>query len=214
MAKSKAERAKELRFHCSIEWHLISLGATAIAVYNLAYRVAKKSGVFSGSTVEVGKYFGARRQTIGDAFAQLEALGFVEEITNGKSDGESNTYRVLSHKEWAAKHPGQCCEKVEFPFGHDELGKQLYAASGGKVMFRDFQMANYKKTGQTDEQIVQRWKDFLATNQTDFADKKWRKSAGYHFWQHLKFILNLEFPDSENQIPRSDSSDSEDALVA
>jgi len=34
-------------------------------------------------------------------------------------------------------------------------------------------------------------------NEANWADKKWRKGADFHCWNHLKFILDLEFPDSD-----------------
>jgi hypothetical protein len=197
----RKERAKETHFHCTAEWHLIDLGATAMAVYNLAYRVSKASGIFSGSQIQVGTYYGRRRQSIGEALDQLEKLGFVVKLSSGKYDGESNTYSVVDHREWAKRHAGQCCEKSELPWGHVQLGKQLYAASGCRVKFGDFQITNYKNTGLSDEAIVAHWREFTERNREfhrinddDFSDKKWRKSAPFYFWEHLQMVCD---PDSQ-----------------
>ena len=77
-------------------------------------------------------------------------------------------YRPVSHKEWAAIHPGKCAVKESFPWSGedgDKLGVSLWNASGGKVKFQPFQLKALRNTGLTDDEILAAFEVLVAAEQ-------------------------------------------------
>jgi hypothetical protein len=169
-------------YHCCAEWHLARLHSpTAALVYPFALRLSKTSRKFACSAVSVGEFFGLDRKTILRAYRQLTDKGFFELVESGAFD--VNIYRVLLHKEWAAKYPGQCAKKIEFPWAGegDLLGRRLYAASGGKVKFKPFQIVGYRNTGLKEDKIVALFEEFLPE-----SGRFRSKNVGFQFLKYLK----------------------------
>ena len=173
-------------FHCSGEYHLLKYGGLTLAVYNLMYRVAKKSGKFMGSAPSIARYFGVNERSVDRALDNLEEMGFIILLKSGQATFESNVYKVLSHAEWALAHPDHCAQKESFPWTGegDPLGQRLYVLSGCRIRLREFQVRNYRKTGLSEDRIAAEWERFLEQNANQ--PKRWRKSAGFHFWEYLK----------------------------
>ena len=174
-------------YHCSAECHLAKFGLATVLTYSLAYRLSKKSGRFTGSAERVGLYFGMDEKTIDRAFANLLKVGFFERIESGQAKFETSIYEVLTHADWADTHHGECREKEEFTWSKgDPLGRELFTLSDGRVKFKEFQIQSYRKLGFTIDQIISHWADFLNENPLSEKPKTWRKSAGYHFYEHMK----------------------------
>jgi hypothetical protein len=186
----------ETEFYCAVEHHLGRFGIV-LAVYLLAYRVSKKSEQFSASAESVATFLGVRRETVARAFKTLVALGFFILLESGKSRFEPNVYYVVSHKLWADAHSGQCCEKTAFPWSDgDRLGRDLHALSASRIRFKDFQLANYRKLGFDDSEIVESFKSFLKSKNSASGKRTWRKSAAVEFWKHLQANANARVSSS------------------
>jgi len=170
-------------FHCCAEWHLAKLSSPSAAfVYPFALRISKNSGKFACSATSVGAFFGKHRTTILRAYHELTNVGLFELLEYGKFD--VNIYKVLKHDAWALKHPGLCTRKVEFPWTGegDALGQNLWAASGCRVKFKEFQVAACRKTGLREETIVSLFTEWLE------GVGKFRRSRNvpFHFLMFLK----------------------------
>lgn len=182
----------QAEFHCCAEWHLRQSDSVAVlCVYHNAYRLSRNSGVYSAAQGTVAKFFSMNRSTVAQATKWLVDHGFFELISSGKENWESNTYRVLGHREWAAKYPGHCCEKISFGWEQTELGKQLYAASGQRVKFKQFEIQNYRSLGLANEIVLDSFTIFRDENPWLFEHKRFRKRVGSEFWKYLKFICRL-----------------------
>jgi hypothetical protein len=127
-------------FHCSPEFHLKDLSPICALVYPFALRVSKKSDRFAYSATLVARHFGYHPRRVQMAYRELTAAGFFVELEKGLF--EPNVYKVLTHKEWAVSHPNACAIKETMPWegDTDPLGRELYAISGGRAKFRDFQV--------------------------------------------------------------------------
>lgn len=148
---------------CSSEFHLSKLNSKySPLIYSTGYRLSKKSGKFFCSALSLAGYFGCHRNTIYAGLKELTSSGFFQILY--KQTFDVTIYAVLSHTEWANLHPNECAEKLEFPWSpeDDALGKQLYAASGGKIKLLPHHPKLLRKTGLTDEQIVSRFDGLLA----------------------------------------------------
>ena len=170
-------------FHCCPEWHLAKLKSpTGALIYPFAHRLSRRSHKFSCSSETVGEFFGRDRKTVLRAFGELCKVGFFELIEKGRFD--VNVYRVLSHTEWAAKNPGKCAQKVQYPWTGegDKLGQRLYAASGTRVKFRSYQVAAFRNTGLDEETIVSLFETFRSGIGQDLKPK----NVGYRFLEFLR----------------------------
>jgi hypothetical protein len=170
-------------FHCCAERHLAQFKSpTAALVYPFALRISKKTGTFSCSAISVGKFLNLHRTTILRAYKELTEFGFFELVYYGQFD--TNVYAVLKHEEWAAKHPGQCVKKIEFPWTGegDPLGQQLWVASGCRVKFKEFQVTGFRKTGLPEDTIVALFKEF----RSGIGRNRKPKNVPYHFLQFLR----------------------------
>jgi hypothetical protein len=156
------------RYHCSPEWHLAQLRNTPFAglLYSFALRISKQTHLFHGSVLGIAEYFGVSRWKVQRAIASLVQLEFFVPVA--REVFAPSTYRVISHNEWAADHPGQCAVKETLPWSAeegDELGVRLWNASGGKVKYQAYQLTALRKTGLTDDEIVKEFETFVAAEQ-------------------------------------------------
>lgn len=169
MALNENNNSMESFYHCSAEWHLWQLKDSkgrrtrfAAVLYTFAYHLSKGSGVFYASAVRIAEHFGISKWTVLRAMEALTAAGFF--VLINKEFFQSSIYRVVSHEEWAKVHPARCVVKVEYPWSDeigDELGVQLYTKSGGRVKWFPNILGALRKTGLTDEQIVQEFECFF-----------------------------------------------------
>lgn len=142
-------------YFCTIEWHLAQLGPCARIIYPFAFRISKTSKKFFCSAVRMATHFGYEERQIRRALEQLKGAGFF--VLKSERPFESSVYRVLSHKEWAKQHPDKCAEKIAFPWsteGGDELGRRLYAVSGGQVKLLAHQVRWLRNTNLPEDTIV------------------------------------------------------------
>ena len=134
----------------------------AAPLYGLACKLAHESGKFLASSERLGPYFGASQKSIDRAKKQLKNAGWFEQIQQGYF--EPNVYTVVRrHEDWAAKHPGQCCVKTEFPWTleNDKLGQGIFMASGGRLQPKSYQMNVIRKEiALSDERILQEFEEW------------------------------------------------------
>jgi hypothetical protein len=157
--ETRKRRMEDSPFHCFEQWHLANLKPACALVYPLLYKIAKPVRVGAGderrlfyaSVENLALYFGKNRSTIDRAIKDLIKHSFLEKIKQVKF--QPTQYRVVSHEEWASRHPGQCAEMLQFPYSGeiDTLGQTLFTISGGTVKFNRFQVNNIRKLGIRDE---------------------------------------------------------------
>jgi hypothetical protein len=103
-----------------------------------------------------------------------------------------NVYKVISHTEWAAANPGQCAEKIVFPWSSekgDQLGVRLYNLSGSRITMAPHKLAALRKTGLNDDAIVNAFERFMQA-EVDLrkrrgSEGKWR-AVQYRFLRYLQ----------------------------
>jgi hypothetical protein len=173
-------------YHCCAEWHLAILSPSCRLVYPFAFRISKTSGRFSCSATNVARFFRCDERTIRRAYKELEKLGFFVLIERGLF--EPHVYKVLSHKEWSQEHPSECTQKEVFPWTGegDKLGQALWAASGCKMRFKDYQMIFIRSLGVPEDQILAEFTEFWSTHTHYPKFKRHRRLLAGHFVMHLK----------------------------
>jgi hypothetical protein len=175
------------RLHCSAEWHIEkNCPSPAASIYNIAFRVAAKSGRWTVSYPTLAEYFHTSERTIGRAVHGLRDLGFFTLLASEK--GRKVTYHPVHHKVWEQTHPGQCLEKIETPvyWEKDPLGQALFAQCDGRItFFYKNVLTGMRKTGLTDAEIVAAMKTFRQLDKPP-AGQPWTKGFVGRFMHHLK----------------------------
>lgn len=95
-------------FHCEECCHLTP---TECVILWVMQRVAHKTRVFCGSIESIATHVRCSPSHAHRALKSLAESGFIERLRRDY-DG-TVSYRPLSHEEWAAKNPGQCCQKLD-----------------------------------------------------------------------------------------------------
>ena len=182
-------------FHCGTEVHLARLHWLCLPTYLLALRISRGSGKFVAHVQALADHFSSSRTQIWEAIKALKESGFFVLTRSGHGEVicEASEYKVLTHKEWTAKHPSQCREKFELGYADKEatdlLGRQLYAISGAyQIRFRSKRVAWYRKQLPLQDMDIEaefrEWfPQYVALQKTD--SKKWRTNADYAFGEHL-----------------------------
>lgn len=154
--------APETAFYCNATWHLVRLSRISQSVYSLACVVAKKSGLFSASAKNVADFLGYEEKQVRRGSKELEEVGFFE--FESAKEFDTNVYRVLTHKQWAAKHPNKCAAKQDFGWHNpgDPLAPQLYAVSGRRKKFKEYQMRLLRKTNLQGTVLLQEFERFVS----------------------------------------------------
>lgn len=191
-------------FHCSAEWHLRQMKSNFAAIlYSWARRLTRNSGVFSASVTSVSHYFGVDRKTVLRALGELTRLGLFE--LKRRARFRPNVYRIIDHKEWAARHPGLCVEKAALPWDGegDPLGRQLFAISGQRVKFLPNQMTGLRRLGFSDPEITELFRSFIG--EANYPDSEWSR-AYYEFYARLKNLAearasSTEYRSESHRIP-------------
>jgi hypothetical protein len=166
---SVRQRMEDSPFFCSEYFHLAELSPVCALIYGLAYRISKSSrmrdrggpkGTLHCSAESLAIYFDRHVATVRSSLKELVKLGFFELLNAGKF--RPNVYRVLSHDEWAEKHPGRCATKLTFPYSaeSDELGQALWNISGGLVTFKAFQVRNLRRLGLAPERVIELFAEY------------------------------------------------------
>jgi hypothetical protein len=152
---------RETAYHCTATWHLARMSKAAGLIYSLACVISKISHQFFCSAPNLAQYLDYERRQIYRALRELETARFLELISS--RNFQTNVYRVVLHAEWAEKHPGKCATKQTFVWEAegDELGRQMYALSGGRYRFREHEVKILRKTGLTEKDILAEWQDFI-----------------------------------------------------
>ena len=183
-ASPAAETAS--RFHCSAEWHFsrFTSSRAAALIHPWALRISKNTGKFSVSATQAANHFNISRSTASRAYTELHESGFFKLLEYGQFD--SNVYEVLTHKEWCKAYPDQCVIREELPWTaeNDPLGSQLWAVSGGKVKFKQFQIDLYRQFSLPDNEIVAVFKEWRE------GVGRWRQARNVpkHFLKHLRVL--------------------------
>jgi hypothetical protein len=147
--------------------------------------LARKTGVFSASAEHVAPYCAVERKTVLRALDELRDAGWFE--LQRSEPFKPNVYRIVEHKEWAKRHPGQCVVKDVMPWDGegDALGRQLFAISGQRVTFFPNQATGLRALGFSDERIIEAFRTFI--DGADYKGKEW-KHASFDFHAHLKTL--------------------------
>lgn len=172
----------ESSLYCSAERHLAKLDNFAAVIHSLALRISSENeNQFSATITTLASYFEVDYTTIWRAIQALRENGWFKVLK--EEPGRPVVYRVRTHKEWAAKHPNQCSEKIEFPFKTDDaLGVALYAACNRRVKFFPNRLKALRATGFDDKELLTEWRKYLTAENP--SGKKWNAIPG-------KFILHL-----------------------
>jgi hypothetical protein len=118
-----------------------------------------------------------------DAFQLGVRLGWLKKI-DGSNPFKSKDYVIVSHKDWAEAHPGQCLVGELLPWDgedHDKLAQTLWKLSFGKCRWQFNMLAAVRSTGMTDEQIIRAWDSWFSALKEKPKDRKG--------WKRLPFIF-------------------------
>jgi DNA-binding transcriptional ArsR family regulator len=155
-----AVEEKETAYHCTATWHLARMTKAASLIYSLACVISKDSGQFFCSAPNLAQYLGYERKQIYRGLRELEDAGFLELLRS--QSFQSSVYRVVLHKEWAESNPESCASKHKFPWDGegDELGRKMFAISGGRHRFLTYQIGILRKSGISEAIILEEWQKF------------------------------------------------------
>lgn len=173
--------------YCSAEWHIEKhCPSPASSIYNIAYRVASKSGRFSVSYPRLAEYFHTSERSIRRAVHGLRDIGFFTLLA--KEAGRKCTYQPIQHNAWKLQHGDQCLEKVATPdyWEKDLLGQALFVQCDGRISFfyRNV-LTGMRNTGLSDLEIVERMKKFRTIDKPP-AGQSWTKGFVGRFMAYLK----------------------------
>lgn len=121
----------------------------------------EENAEFWASAQQLAEYLGYSEKQIRRGRDELAEIGFFELIR--ERDFGTTIYRVLTHKQWAEHHPGQCAKKVAMPWEGegDPLGQKLYAASAGEKKLREHQTLLLRRTEIPEDVIIDEFRTFL-----------------------------------------------------
>jgi biotin operon repressor len=153
---------KETAYHCTATWHFARMTRAAELIYSLACVISKQSHNFFCSAPNLATYLGYERRQIYRGLQELEDHGFFE--VKSRQSFHATVYRVVLHHEWAEKHPGCCATKQAFPWDGegDELGRKLFALSGGRHRFVEYEIKMLRSSLLSEGIILAEWEDFIS----------------------------------------------------
>lgn len=173
--------------YCSAEWHIEQhCPKLASSIYNLAFRVAAKSGRFSVSYPHLAAYFDTTERTIRRAVHGLRDIEFFKRLSN--EAGHACVYQPVHHRDWSQFHPGKCLERIEKPayWEKDILGQALFAECDGRIkFFYPNVLKGLRGTGFSDVEIVQHMKTFRRLD-TPPIGESWTRGFVSRFFRYLK----------------------------
>ena len=165
---------------CSAEYHFARFtgdGATiAPLIYQIAFRLAKKSETFNLSAKKLAAYLDVNAEYVYKALRLLVDAGFLRRIE--KKAGRPTLYRPISHRDWQPEHPNCCTAMIKLPYSEgDQLGRQLHGILGGETFFPNV-LTGFRKSGLSDAEICDHAKQFLQEDKGKGSGKERRKRFG------------------------------------
>jgi hypothetical protein len=156
-----ADNVGKQHYHCSSEWHLARQRPVCLPIYLLALHLSKESKSFCASAEGMADYFDYDEKHIRRGLDSLQALGFLRVLT--KKRYRPTVFRVLTHKQWAEKFPGQCVKKAERPWSGegDKLLQLLSARTGQKVQWMEFQAKKLRRFDLSDGEIINLFDQYM-----------------------------------------------------
>jgi hypothetical protein len=182
--------------YCSAERHLWKGGGIPLAIYGKLYALsADNQGKVFCKIQSLTDFLGCSYDAAWISFKKLVVNGWLERTDTPPStiyqmrasEFDGKTYRIISHKEWAERHPGACVEVLQMPWSSetaDPLARRLYAASDGKTKWYRNMLAGLRKTGLSDDQILEEWRSFLAGWRAQ--GKRPSRAACFQFMRELR----------------------------
>ncbi len=113
--------------------HLARQSPVCLLIYLLGLHLSKESKSFCASAEGMADYFDYDEKHIRRGLDSLEALGFLKVLT--KKRYRPTVFRVLTHKQWAEKFPGQCVKKAEQPWSGEGDNPPLMLILLGGFLF-------------------------------------------------------------------------------
>lgn len=176
-------QADDSALHCSAVWHLFRLkgkGARlCIPLWERSMALAHESGRYrlSGRS-GAAPYFGVTEAEVYCAAALLVESGWWNVLDENL--GKPTVYHPLRHGKpdsvkgsWLETHPNQCCQKLVMPWSAegDPLGPRLWAITG-QTYYPNHLAGWRKRTGLTDDRIVERTKEFMESPACRFLGRE------------------------------------------
>jgi hypothetical protein len=184
----------EERLHCNAVYHLVRChGAGSdyvLPLYDLSMIVGGKSGRFFPRLTELASYLNCHRNQLYLAADLLWKSGFWEVLSEVR--GKPVEYRPLSHQDWVKVHLSEaeatCCMKAAMPWDGEEqdpLAPLLYGVTGGAQFYPNVLKGWRDKSGLTDEQILERAKEFMQSEEAQKRTVSYNDRIGPKF-SHVK----------------------------
>ena len=197
-ARKVNQDEEDAPIHCNAEWHFArysGAGSTLVgAIYGISWHLAKDSGSFYLSKLQMATFLDKRADDITAAASLLEADGFWRVIE--REAGKPVKYQPVKHTDWALAHPDRCTKKIEIEWVQDDpdlakLGRDLGAILGGEKFYKEILIGvrNAAPEGSTNEEICRHGKNFLATDKGNGGGIERRK-------RFLEYLRELDGTDS------------------
>jgi len=178
MAAKQTDSSKEdSLFHCGSVYHLVRISGRGSSyifpLYDMSMRIGYASGRFFPRMTELSEYLNCHPKLLYCAADKLVASGFWKVLTAVR--GKAVEYKPISHEDWVKNaydqiQPGctsraelECCQKAHMPWDdeeQDQLGKDLYAVTGGVKFFPNV-LKGWRRLGLDDREIVEAAKHFM-----------------------------------------------------
>jgi hypothetical protein len=182
---SPPKKEKQRGLRCSAEKHLWRYGGAAVAVYSKISKLTYTGSSEYWSTVpEMERFLGCSDRQAREVFSLLHKEGWLVFVSSGAKHAHKDR-AIVSHEDWAISHPGRCYEREARPWDGeegDQLGKELYRISGGRLRWYANQLRALRSSGFDDGAIIARWSEMVATKAPESGWAKLR----YDFTKHLK----------------------------
>ncbi len=157
-------------YKCGMHYHFPIKRAVCAKTYELAMQVTAKSDrrVFWVSAEQRARDWGVDDKTVRRGDEDLVKLGFFE-LLEARAF-QSNQYLVITHDEWAKRHPGKCLQREVMPWSEDvqdPLATMLYKASRRRLKVFPAHIQSLRSHGLDDQQIAA-----ACAVYADFEDRK------------------------------------------
>jgi hypothetical protein len=146
------------------------------------------------SISNLAEYLGYSERVVRRGYSQLRASGFFELIEDGSKTFEPNVYKVLSHKEWAAKFPAHCTVKMDMPWAGegDPLGTKMFMATGQRVKPKECEVLAIRKVQEekkmSDDAIFQQFEAYFDSSYHGRGADHFKNNRKGIFWGFRKYL--------------------------
>ena len=178
-------------YKCGMHYHFPVDRAVCAKTYELAMQITARGGerVFWVSAERRARDWQVDERTVRRGDKELVRLGFFEPLD--ATPFQSNRYLVITHEQWAKRHPGKCLEREVMPWSdevQDGLAVTLHKASRGRMKFFNRHIQSLRSHGLDDERLAA-----ACAVYADFEDrKKQPMKAASHFCLCMKTALGNE----------------------